>query len=54
MNFNNFLDFDGIYLKNYKPAIKIPFTESDKEKHIEEIKIEKFDQTKYAFLLNCE
>lgn len=62
INFNKFLDFDNnnqvfyynIYLKNYKLAIKIPISESKKEKHIENIKIEKFDPIKYKFLLNCE
>ena len=62
MNFNKFLDFDNnnqvfyynIYLKNYKLAIKMPISESKKEKHTENIKIEKFDPIKYKFLLNCE
>ena len=61
MNINKFIDFDNnnqvfyynIYLKDYKTAIKIPIAESKKEKHVESIKIEKFDLTKYIFLLNC-
>jgi len=62
MNFNEFLDFDNnnqvfyynVYLKDYKLTIKIPISESKKEKHMENIKIEKFDLTKYTFLLNCQ
>ena len=62
MKINKFLDFDddnqvffyNIYLKDHKLAIKIPISEIEKERHMEEIKIEKFDLTKYTFLLNCE
>ncbi len=62
MSLNKFLDFDktvniffyNIYLKDLKFAIKIPISDSKKEKYMEDIKIEKFDLTRYTFLLNCE
>ncbi len=62
MNLNKFLDFDknkqvfyyNMYLKEYKFVIKIPISKLEKEKHTEETKIEKFNLTKYTFLLNYE
>ena len=62
MNLNKFLDFDknkqvfyyNMYLKEYKFVIKIPISKLEKEKYMEEAKIEKFNLTKYTFLLNYE
>lgn len=62
MNVNKFLDFDknnrvvfyNIYLKDNKFVVKIPISDSKKNKHLENIKIEKFDLIRYKFLLNCE
>ena len=59
---NKFLDFDknnhvfyyNIYLKDSKIVVKMPLSGFKKEKHIEEIKMEKFELTKYTFLLNCK
>ena len=60
MGMNKYIDFDknnevfyyNIYSKNDKFVMKIPiYGFRDKKK---EIKIEKFDLTKYTFLLNCE
>ena len=62
MSVNKFLDFDNknqvifynIYLKDYKFVVKIPIAEFGKKKHLENIKIKKFDLIRYKFLLNCE
>ena len=44
-----------INLENDKLVIKIPIYRSkNKNKKEKEVKIEKFDLTKYTFLLNCE
>lgn len=62
LSFNKYIDFDkrnevfyyNIYLKDNKFVIKIPiYGLRSKNKKIE-IKVEKFDLTKYIFLLNCE
>lgn len=59
---NKYIDFDknnnifyyNLYLKNSKFVIKIPIYRSKNKNKKKEIKIEKFDLTKYTFLLNCE
>ena len=58
---NKYIDFDknndifyyNLYSKKDKFVIKIPIYRS-KNKKEKEVKIEKFDLTKYTFLLNCE
>ena len=60
MSMNKYIDFDknnevfyyNIYSKDVKFVMKIPIYGFRNEK--KEIKIEKFDLTKYTFLLNCE
>lgn len=57
MNIRNFIDFDKInkrfynnkYLDDFKIVIKMPLNKENKSK--EDIKIEKFDLTKYTYLL---
>jgi len=60
MGMNKYIDFDknnevfyyNIYSKDVKFVMKIPIYGFRNKK--KEIKIEKFDLTKYTFLLNCE
>ncbi len=59
---NKYIDFDknndifyyNLYSNNDKFVIKIPISRSkNKNKKEKKLKIEKFDLTKYTFLLNC-
>ena len=62
MSYTKFLDYDknkkifyyNIYAREEKIVIKVPFSKNRKLKQHKKIKIEKFDLTKYTFLLNCE
>jgi hypothetical protein len=57
---SKFLDFDknkkvfydNIYLDNYRIVVKVPLTE--KQKAEQDMKINKFDLTKYTFLLSYD
>ena len=57
---SKFLDFDknknvfydNMYLDDYKIVVKLPLTE--KQKAEQELKINKFDLTKYTFLLSYD
>lgn len=62
MDMNKYIDFDknnevfyyNLYSKDVKFVIKIPIYRFKNKNKKKEIKIEKFDLTKYTFLLNCE
>ena len=57
---SKFLDFDkskeifydNIYLDDYRIVVKVPLT--DKQKAEQDMKINKFDLTKYTFLLSYD
>lgn len=53
---NNYIFYDNIYLEDEKMVIKTPITKkNDINKCIKnEIKIERFNLTKYTFLLTVE
>ena len=65
-SFNKFLDFDSnrhvlyynIYYNDIKRVVKIPISDCEKEEIAnergDEVRIEKFDLTKYKFLINCD
>jgi hypothetical protein len=64
-SFNKFLDFDSnrnilyynIYYDDIKRVIKIAISDHETQavanERIDDVKIEKFDLTKYNFLMNC-
>jgi hypothetical protein len=60
LTISKFLDFDkykeifydNMYLDDYKIVVKLPLTE--KQKAGKDIKINKFDLTKYTFLLSYD
>jgi len=62
MDMNKYIDFDknnelfyyNLYSKDVKFVIKIPIYRIKNKNSKKEIKIEKFDLTKYTFLLNCK
>ena len=63
LRFSKFIDFDknksifynNIYLDEYKIVVKMPLTKKEPSQEVkEDIKIEKFDITKYIYLLAYE
>lgn len=60
--FSKFIDYDknekifynNVYLKEFKIVIKMPMCLIHKENTFEEIKIEKFNLTKYTYLLSYD
>lgn len=60
--FKKFIDFDeqkhifyyNVYSNENKYVLKIPILKSERLSGEKEFKIEKFDLTRYTFLLNCE
>ena len=49
---NKSIFYDNIYLDDYKIVVKVPLT--DKQKAEKDMKINKFDLTKYTFLLSYD
>ena len=49
---NKEIFYDNIYLDNYRIVVKVPLT--DKQKAEQDMKINKFDLTKYTFLLSYD
>ena len=49
---NKSIFYDNIYLDEYKIVVKVPLT--DKQKAERDMKINKFDLTKYTFLLSYD
>jgi hypothetical protein len=49
---NKSIFYDNIYLDEYKIVVKVPLT--DKQKAEKDMKINKFDLTKYTFLLSYD
>lgn len=49
---NKEIFYDNIYLDNYRIVVKVPLT--DKQKAEKDMKINKFDLTKYTFLLSYD
>ena len=63
LRFSKFIDFDknksifynNIYLDEYKIVVKMPLTKKEPSQEVkEEVIIEKFDITKYVYLLAYE
>ena len=49
---NKSIFYDNIYLDDYKIVVKVPLT--DEQKAEKDMKINKFDLTKYTFLLSYD